>query len=1246
MLVGSVSPLAAVGRRLASRGFLRAPTLTRSLSHATAERAASTAPPFGAGGAVPLVRRLPGPLEKDGKPVELMGTVTRELFQRPRYNVYTFRAAGSSEFHTLVSKSALDANTFLNVRGRWELDSKYGWRVQVEAALPFASASSLLAHDASVSRAQPQMWPSTAAAMPGARPLGLAPQQGAARQPPPAPAQPAAPAPPAARTDTQPPSASAQPATPAAAAPRTAQQSPPAPAQPATPAPAAPLVAAPPAAAPKQAVAGASTAAAAAVGDTISGRLSSITFRSDDGFTIARVLLDAPIAQAAAPLSAAAALDRKRQPARSKTVVVRSASALASVAVGAKVRLTGQWTTHPKFGRQFDAWARGMPPTPTSREEALAMLAGGAIKGIGPAIAKRIVEALGEDAVGLLRNEAAAVERLKEVKGIGSASFAKIAQALAQHADAAGIASFCAAVGLSADAAIELHKRHGKEAERRVRENPYSLIGQLSGVSFQRADMVAAALRTPHGASCRLQAALCHALQRAATGAGHVYLPAHLLFESVRSLVAVPASSYTPQPREIAEALAALVEAGELRAELMDADTTESVSPDALRTLRFAGAAPSAAAAALAAEIAADADAEEAGRAAAAAAAALASGAPELAGGVRAAAAASASAAEAAAAAPGEAQAALCALGEAGADGRGLAAEEVAVYLPEVYDDELRLSRAIRARLTTLQRGAGQLRAQHAADAPPSSAAALPHEPADGDGGGPLAPPGSVADDDVLLGGAEAGPACASRSGAVLASHLTDEQRRAVQLATSGHRLVVLTGGPGTGKTRTVEHIVRLWQAAGKKVALACPTARGAAVLTELTGVQASTVHRLLGFNPVDHTFERSALDTVDADAIVVDEASMLDSSLAAGLLDALPLRCTLLLVGDADQLPSVGAGQVLRDILACPAVERVALRQVFRFDGSGEIALNAQLVNEGKMMAHLHYLMADEQPAPSEMRGCKLVITSSVAEAAEVMTGEVLSWVQRAGYDLHTDLQVLSPTKLGEAGSTALNKLLQARLNPLAAAHAAALPPGAKPQPIFAGDRVIQTHNDYTNNVFNGDVGRVVSADAAARKFTVAFRSADGGASKEARTLDYSFADLDSQISLAYALTVHKAQGSEYPVVVVPALPEHAHMLYRNLLYTAISRAKQLLIIVGSPRAVQACVGEDSRLRRLTRLTHLISTETKAIHEIDLDGLSLPDDDPWPVEAPAAVARRALARSAPLMALGQHGALEQSKGP
>ena len=442
---------------------------------------------------------------------------------------------------------------------------------------------------------------------------------------------------------------------------------------------------------------------------------------------------------------------------------------------------------------------------------------------------------------------------------------------------------------------------------------------------------------------------------------------------------------------------------------------------------------------------------------------------------------------------------------------------------------------------------------------------------------------------------------------------------RAVRLATSGRRLVVLTGGPGTGKTRTVQHIVGAWKAAGKKIALACPTARGAAVLTELTGLQASTVHRLLEFQPTEATFSRTALNTIDADTIVVDEASMLDAALAARLLDALPLRCTLLLVGDADQLPSVGPGQVLRDLLNCAAVQRVELRQVFRFDGSGEIALNAQLVNEGKMMTHLQYLMPDELPEPAEMRGCKLVMASTADDARAAICGPVLAWLERAGYDLHTDLQVLSPTKQGEAGSRALNRDLQALLNPHAARHARARAPGARPPPpVFVGDRVIQLVNDYEGGVFNGDVGTVVEACDVTRKFKVAFRSTDAASTEgnvgAPRQLGYLYTDLDKALALAYALTVHKAQGSEYPVVIVPALLEHSAMLYRNLLYTAISRAKTLLVIVGSTRALEACVAEDSRLRRLTRLTHLISTETRAVHEVDVDAYVAPADFPPPL--------------------------------
>lgn len=405
-------------------------------------------------------------------------------------------------------------------------------------------------------------------------------------------------------------------------------------------------------------------------------------------------------------------------------------------------------------------------------------------------------------------------------------------------------------------------------------------------------------------------------------------------------------------------------------------------------------------------------------------------------------------------------------------------------------------------------------------------------------------------------------------------------------------QLLVLTGGPGTGKTYTVKQIVEGWRRRGKRVVLACPTARAATVLAATVGSPASTIHRLLEYNPQEDEYKRNQLRPLEADAIVVDEASMLDLFLAAKLLDALPSHTCVLLVGDSDQLPSVGPGSVLLDLLSAPRVPRVTLDTIFRQDPSGDIARTAQLVNRGLPLIHLLHT----PPKGVRPGGCLFVPASDEAAAAEIISGGLLDWLKRAEYDLDTELQVLAPLKLGAAGTYALNKRLKQRLNPSEGRDAALLG-------VSVGDQMIQLTNDYESLVFNGDIGRVTGVrPGRGARFTVSFGQRDAltrGAGDEAEgsevEVEYGSKALGRDVALSYALTVHKSQGSEYPVVVLPVLPQHGRMLYRNLFYTGISRAKQLLVLVGSKEAIAAAVSNNAMQRRDTMLTERVDDDEVA---------------------------------------------------
>ncbi|MCU1612888.1 MAG: helicase, RecD/TraA family [Frankiales bacterium] len=393
---------------------------------------------------------------------------------------------------------------------------------------------------------------------------------------------------------------------------------------------------------------------------------------------------------------------------------------------------------------------------------------------------------------------------------------------------------------------------------------------------------------------------------------------------------------------------------------------------------------------------------------------------------------------------------------------------------------------------------------------------------------------------------------------------LAPGQREAVRLALT-EKVALLTGGPGCGKSFTVRSIVALAAAKGARVVLAAPTGRAAKRLTELTGVEAVTVHRLLQLRPGgDAGFDRDR--PLQADLVVVDESSMLDLLLANKLVRAVPPGAHLLLVGDVDQLPSVGAGEVLRDVLAagCP-VPHVRLTQVFRQASRSGVVTNAHRINAG---------------SPPQVRGLDdffLFSTEDAEEAARLTVDVVVRRIPaRFGLDPRRDVQVLTPVHRGPAGAAALNELLQEALTPARPERAEKRFGGR----VFrVGDKVSQVRNDYdkgANGIFNGTQGVVTAIDAVQQTLTVV--------TDEDELVEYDFGELDELVH-AYAVTVHRSQGSEYPCVVVPLTTSAWMMLQRNLLYTAVTRAKRLVVLVGSSRALAQAVRATGSGRRHTGL-------------------------------------------------------------
>ncbi len=411
-----------------------------------------------------------------------------------------------------------------------------------------------------------------------------------------------------------------------------------------------------------------------------------------------------------------------------------------------------------------------------------------------------------------------------------------------------------------------------------------------------------------------------------------------------------------------------------------------------------------------------------------------------------------------------------------------------------------------------------------------------------------------------------------------------EKQKQAIEIAVN-KGILILTGGPGTGKTTTVRGILALMKSRDMKVALTAPTGRAAQRMEELTGYEAKTIHRLLEVEYSEgedaQEFVHNASNPLDFDAVIVDELSMVDVTLFAALLDALPLHCRLIMVGDKDQLPPVGAGNVLRDLIECGLLDVITLDKIFRQAMQSRIVTNAHRVVVGEMPAWDNsydsdfFLLREEEPYRAAKKIVQLV--------AQRLT---------ASYEFSPmqDIQVLCPGKMGEVGTQNLNKLLQHTLNPLAREKAELHHNGFT---LRVGDKVMQNKNNYDipwvrpgdsgSGVYNGDIGILTDISHADGTLTVNF---DG---KEAIYPKESVKELE----LAYAMTVHKSQGSEFNAVVMPVLRPPEKLAYRNLFYTALTRAKKLLVLVGSEVYVQKMVENDKKAKRFSALKYFIENNT-----------------------------------------------------
>ncbi len=389
--------------------------------------------------------------------------------------------------------------------------------------------------------------------------------------------------------------------------------------------------------------------------------------------------------------------------------------------------------------------------------------------------------------------------------------------------------------------------------------------------------------------------------------------------------------------------------------------------------------------------------------------------------------------------------------------------------------------------------------------------------------------------------------------------HFAPMQVEALRTALA-EKVAVITGGPGVGKTTIIHALVDVYRMRSLKIALAAPTGRAAKRMEEATHHEAKTLHRLLKFNPAAHGFEHDRNNPLEADVVILDECSMIDIALMHHFLDALPDRCCLILVGDMDQLPSVGPGNVLRDIIDSEVIACRRLDHIFRQEKGGAIVRNAHHVNRGEALeidnsdgSDFFFLPADQ---PDEV----------IDKVLQLITRRIPA---RYGFSPIHDIQVLTPMRKNQLGADNLNGLLQEALNPR----------GAELQRFGRcyrdGDRVMQIRNNYDKEVFNGDIGLVRRVDAAEQTLTVDF---DG------RQIDYESTDLDELVH-AYACSIHKSQGSEYPAVIILMTTQHFKLLQRNLLYTAITRGRKLVCLVGQIKAVGMAIRNNEIGLRRTAL-------------------------------------------------------------
>ena len=701
--------------------------------------------------------------------------------------------------------------------------------------------------------------------------------------------------------------------------------------------------------------------------------------------------------------------------------LVTAVGVFSNISVGETVRLSGAWVYHPTFGRQFkvEAFEREMPAT---AEQLYNYLAAGAVKGIGPATAEKIVKKFGEQTFDILENEP---ERLATIKGISLDKAKKIQENFKKQFAERSVMLALEGYGMSPRECIAAYDAFGSNAVARILENPFALCNGETGVGFERAETIAAALPNPPASHLRVQAGIVHIVRQNLYSNGHTCIPREKLLSIAAAYLDTNADTIDIQ-------LDALVEAHTLVQ-------------------------------------------------------------------------------------------------------RELGGREF-VFLTSAYNDE----KTIGDRIKILLRF------------PPPQSETLEQD---------------IADIEHENGISYA-----------------ETQREAIRTAVE-RGLLILTGGPGTGKTTALKGILRLFERQGLDIALAAPTGRAAKRMTELTGRDAKTIHRLLEVEWDEHdnpVFKRGLRNPLECEVLILDELSMVDIHLFASLLQALPFGCRLIMVGDADQLPPVGAGNVLADLIGSGLLPVVCLTEVFRQAMDSLIVTNA------------HRIVGGDMPVLDRKDGDFFLLERTNPYTAAKTVSELVSKRLPQAYGLSPteDIQVLCPSKKGEVGTVHLNTLLQNSVNP-PDEKKAELTVGFRT--FRMGDKVMQTKNNYDviwekadgetgEGIFNGDIGVIEQIDPRAETARIRFDDRTVVAAKEQLV----------EMELAYAVTVHKSQGCEFPAVIIPVVSVLPNLCYRNLLYTAVTRAKKLLILVGTAEEVEKMVRNDKKTRRYSALQYLLHDEVQ----------------------------------------------------